>query len=75
MMAVVVVTPRPTAACPAGTYRTQVAADDPRPGCVNGDLKLVIDRTTITRSRIIDGQPSAGQPFTYSVFRDEVNDP
>ncbi len=59
---------------PAGTYRMHVAANDPRPGCVNGelDIDLVIDDATMTRSRIVGGRAGTGQPFTYSVFRDQI---
>jgi hypothetical protein len=59
---------------PAGTYRMHLAADEPRPGCVNGDLdiELVIDDTTLSRSRFIGGQPGTARPFTYSVFRDQI---
>ena len=59
---------------PAGTYEMAVAADQPRPGCINGELniELVVDAETLTRFRIVGGHRARGQDFTYSLFRDRI---
>jgi hypothetical protein len=51
-----------------------VDADDPRVGCVNGelDVELVVGDGSLTRYRVIFGRRGAGQQFTFSLFRDQI---
>ena len=59
---------------PAGTYEMAVAADQPRSGCINGELniELVVDADKLTSFRIVGGHRGRGQEFTYSLFRDRI---
>jgi hypothetical protein len=59
---------------PVGTYEMVVAAEEPRPGCVNGriHIELRVGDESITRYRILGDQRGTGQEFGYSRFRDLI---